>query len=208
LIKVNRNDEAAAAYARAAQLAPENAAIATKLQSLQAQRQDSLKRCMSGQGERALQACTASLVKGAPNEFELTQRIAILQQSANQPAMALENYIAANTLRPGDKSVALAILALLNSTQRSDAVALAAKGSSLMTLGRASEAVAPLRQANLLAPGMPDIVKLLASAETLSRKEAARRKDSQPAVAKAATDAATTQATRTYSNAAPPTKSN
>jgi tetratricopeptide (TPR) repeat protein len=208
LTKVNRNDEAAATYARAAQVAPDNAAIAARLQSLQAQRQDSLKRCMSGQGERALQACIASLVKGAPNEFDLTQRIAILQQSTSQPALALESYITANSLRPGDKSVALAILALLNITQRSDAVALAAKGSSLMTLGRAIEAVAPLRQANLLAPGMPDIVKLLASAETLSRKEAARRKDSQAVVTKGTVDAATSQTARTFSNAAPPTKSN
>ncbi|HWW22186.1 MAG TPA: tetratricopeptide repeat protein [Steroidobacteraceae bacterium] len=180
LSKAGRLDDAVAAYTQAAQLAPGNTAITAKLQQTQAQRQASRSRCTDGTGEAALQACQSILVKGASNEFDLTLRIANLQQSTNQVPQSLDSYIAANALRPGDKSVALAILALLDSTQRKDAIALAARGSALLTLGRPTEAVAPLRQAYALAPTWPDIAKQLAAAEALS-------KESQPhAVARAA----------------------
>jgi tetratricopeptide (TPR) repeat protein len=200
LLKANRNEDALNAYARATQAAPDNAVAAGKLQALQAQRQEMQKRCAESQGDAALQACTAILVKGAPSEFDLEKRIGLLQQSANQPARALEAYIAANTLHPGDKSVALAILTLLGSTKRDDVVALTARGSSLLTLGRPAEAIAPLRQANALTPGMPEIVKQLAAAEAASR--------SKPrVVASNVPDIPPTRA-RLFSNAAAPGRSN
>jgi tetratricopeptide (TPR) repeat protein len=208
LIKANRNEEAAAVYARAAQAAPDNTLVAGKLQALKAQRLEQQKRCAEGQGDAALQACLAVVVKGAPNEFDLTKRIAILQQSTNQPVRALDAYIAANALHPGDKSVALAILTLLNSTKRDDAVALAAKGSSLLTLGRPAEAVAPLRQADALAPGSPEIVRELTTARSLSRLEAINRKETKPQTVAGNTLADDPTSARTYSNAASATRSN
>ena len=182
-----------------------------KLQSLQSQRQASLKRCTEGDGDAALQACMASLVKGAPNEFDITLRIAMLQQSGNQPLQALDSYIAANLLHPGNKEIALAILALLDSTKRKDAVALAARGSSLVTLGRAGEAVAPLRQAYALAPDLPDIGRQLASAEALARAELLVHKQAQARVAAIAATEAVAEVVpepQSYSNAAPASRSN
>ena len=206
LAKANKTDDALAVYARAAQQAPDNTLIAGKVQALQAQRQELLHRCNSGEGDAALQACMASLVKGAPNEFDTTLRIAILQQSGNQTARALDSYIAANSLRHGNKSVALAILALLDSTQRKDAVALAARGSSLVTLGRPAEALAPLRQAYALAPGLPGIGAQIDAAEVLARTASLAHKEGKPRIVAAQAAAAATP--RSYSNAAPPGNSN
>jgi tetratricopeptide (TPR) repeat protein len=150
LMKAHRPAEAWKAYLRASELAPNDTALTAKLQALRSQHQALLKRCTDGDGDAALQACRSVLVKGAPNEFDITVRMALLQQGSNQASQALDSYIAANSLRHGDKGVALAILALLQSTQRKDAIALAARGSSLVTLGRAHEALAPLRLAKAL----------------------------------------------------------
>jgi tetratricopeptide (TPR) repeat protein len=211
LARENRTDEALSAYARAEQLAPNDPSIAAKVQALQAQHQALMKRCTNGSGDGALQACMASLVKGAPNEFDITLRIAILQQSTNQPLQALDSYIAANSLRRGNKEVALAILTLVDSTRRKDGVALAARGSALVTLGRAGEAIAPLRQAYALAPDLPDIGKQLASAEALARAESLARKEAQSRMAASvATEAVAEELPepRSYSNAAPASRSN
>jgi tetratricopeptide (TPR) repeat protein len=212
LVKQHRSIDALAAYERAAQLAPGNPTISAKVEALKSERLAVLKRCTDGNGDTALQACMASLIKGAPNEFDITLRIAMLQQSTNQPAQALDSYIAANSLRHGNKEVALAILALLDSTRRKDGVALAARGSSLVTLGRASEAIASFRQAYALAPDLPEISKQLSAAETLARAESPARKEAQPratpAVASAEAVAEAVPAPPSYSNAAAATRSN
>jgi tetratricopeptide (TPR) repeat protein len=213
LVKENRPEEALAVYTRAARLAPANTSIAGKLRVLQAQRQTMLQRCTGGDGDSALRACKAVLVKGAPNEFEITVHIALLQQSTNQTSQALDSYIAANALRHGDKAVALAILALLDSTQRKDAVALAARGASLITLGRAREAVAPLREAQALEPGLPDIDKQVSAAQALVHSESTVRKETPPRVAanSAVADSAAAEdmvAPQDYSNVAEATRSN
>ncbi len=180
---------------------------AGKLQALRSKRQALLKRCSDGDGDAALQACKFVLMKGAPNEFEITVRIALLQQSTNQASQALDSYIAANSLRRGDKGVALAILALLHSTQRKDAIALAARGSSLVTLGRAHEALAPLRQAKALEPGLPDIDQQIKTAEALARTEPAVHKE-QPTQVAVSAEAQTTVEPQLFSNAAEATRSN
>ena len=166
-----------------------------------------MQRCTEGEGMAALQACKNVLMKGAPNEFEMTVRIALLQQSTNQAPQALDSYIAANSLKPGDKGVALAILALLDSTQRKDAMALAARGSSLLTLGRGHEAVAALRQAKALEPELPGIDRELTAAESLSRTEAAAHKERPKAAALSAAAEAMVEP-QTYTNVAEPTRSN
>jgi tetratricopeptide (TPR) repeat protein len=166
-----------------------------------------MQRCTEGDGMVALQACKSVLMKGAPNEFEMMVRIALLQQSTNQAPQALDTYIAANSLHPGDKGTALAILALLESTQRKDAIALAARGSSLVTLGRAREALAALRRAKSLEPELPDIDKQLLAAESLARAESAAHKE-RPHVAAISAAAEAMVEPQTYSNTAEATRSN
>jgi tetratricopeptide (TPR) repeat protein len=208
LSKAGRNDDAIAAYTLAAQLAPNNTAVTAKLQQAQAQRQANQGRCMDGTGDAALQACQAILVKGASNEFDLTVRIANLQQATNQVPQSLDSYIAANGLRPGDRSVALAILPLLDSTGRKDAIALAARGSALLTLGRPVEAVIPLRQAYAMAPTWPDIGKQLAAAEALA-KESQPRVATRPEVPERVAEAPAPVPRRTsYSNLQPASRAN
>ena len=209
LMKERRPAEAWKAYIRASELAPDDTALTGKLQALRSQRQALVKRCTDGDGDAALQACKSVLVKGAANEFEITVRIALLQQSTNQASQALDSYIAANSLRHGDKGVALAILALLQSTQRKDAIALAARGSSLITLGRAHEALTPLRQAKALEPELPDIDQQIKAAEALARTESTEHKErpTQLAVVSAEAEAVGPEP-QNFSNVAEATRSN
>jgi tetratricopeptide (TPR) repeat protein len=208
LMKAHRPVEAWKAYLRASELAPNDSALTAKLQALRSQRQALLKRCTDGDGDAALQACKSVLVKGAPNEFETTVRIALLQQSTNQASQALDSYIAANSLRHGDKGVALAVLALLQSTQRKDAIALAARGSSLVTLGRAHEALASLRQAKALQPELPDLDQQIKAAEALARTESTVHKERPIQVADLSTDAEVMPEPQNFSNVAEATRSN
>ena len=210
LMKAHRPAEAWKAYIRASELAPNDSALAGKLQTLRSQHQALLKRCTDGDGEAALQACKSVLVKGTPKEFEITVRIALLQQSTNQASQALDSYIAANSLRHGDKGVALAILALLQSTQRKDAIALAARGSSLVTLGRAHEALAPLRQAKSLEPELPEIDQQIKAAEVLARTESTAQKvrPTQVAAVSAEAQATVGPEPQSFSNLAEATRSN
>jgi tetratricopeptide (TPR) repeat protein len=199
LLKSQRPLEAVDAYRRATALDPSNADVAAKLTSAQALRRTVEQRCMSADGEAALGACQSVLAKGMANEFDLLRRIGVLQQAANQPAKALDTYIVANSLRRGDKAVALAIVALVESTGRSDALALAARGSSLVTLGKVREGIASMQQAQALTPGLPGIGEQVAGAQRLLRQEE-RVRESQPVAA--------VTPTRTYSNLQPASRSN
>lgn len=178
---------------------PDDVAVATARGDALLKTQRTIERCMSADGDAALAACQAILAKGAASEFELLRRIGVLQQAANQPSKALDTYIAANSLRRGDKSVALAIVALVDSTGRSDALALAARGSSLVTLGRLRDGIASMEQAKALTPGLPGIGDQLAAAQRLVRQEE-RMRESQPLAA--------VTPTRTYSNLQPASRSN
>jgi predicted RNA polymerase sigma factor len=154
---------------------------------------------MSADGEAALAACQSILAKGAANEFDLLRRIGVLQQAANQPAKALDTYIVANSVRRGDKSVALAIVALVESTGRSDGLALAARGSSLVALGRVRDGITSMQRALALTPGLPGLADQVVAAQRLLRQEE-RMRESQPLVA--------ATPTRTYSNLQPASRSN
>jgi Flp pilus assembly protein TadD len=208
LMQAHRPAEGWKAYMRASELAPNDTVLAGKMQALRSQRQALMKRCTDGDGDAALQACKAVLVKGAPNEYEITVRMALLQQSTNQASQALDSYIAANSLRHGDKGVALAILALLQSTQRKDAIALAARGSSLVTLGRAREALSPLRRAKALEPELPDIDQQIKTAEVLARTESTAHNERPTQVAAISADAEEIPEPQRFSNVAEPTRSN
>ena len=105
----------------------------------------------------------------------LLRRRGILLQSLDEPDKALDAFIAANVLKQNDKSVALAIVALTDSTGRKDAMALAARGSALLTLGRATEALQALRRAEALAPALPKLKAQVAQAEQAARGETKRQ---------------------------------
>jgi tetratricopeptide (TPR) repeat protein len=200
LIKAQRPLEALDAYRKAGTLDPSNAEVATKTSAAQALRRTVEQRCLNEDGEAALGACQSILAKGAANEFDLLRRIGVLQQAANQPAKALDTYIVANSLRRGDKAVALAIVALVDSTGRSDALALAARGSSLVTLGKVREGIAAMHQAQALTPGLPGIGEQVAAAQRLLRQDERVRESSQAVAAVAPT--------RTFSNLQPASRSN
>jgi tetratricopeptide (TPR) repeat protein len=213
LTQAKRPAEAVAAYSRAAELAPTNADVTSKIAAAQAQRQTFFAACQRENGDAGLQACDAALLRGADDEFAIHKRKAILLQAANQPSLALNAYIAANQLRHDDKSVALGIVALSESSSRKDAVTLAARGSALLALGRATDALAPLRQALALAPGLMEAKSQLIKAERLAAAEARRVAAAQAAKASdeqkpASPGQSDATGKKRYSNQAPPTQSN
>jgi tetratricopeptide (TPR) repeat protein len=209
LLQAKRPADALAAYRRAHELAPDDVAIEQKIAAAETQRRAFLEACLSGTGEAALQACQSALLPGNDDEFAIRKRTGILLQASNQPAAALDSYIAANLLRHGDRSVALAIVALSASTGRKDALTLVARGSALLTLGRALEALTPLKQALALSPDLPEAKTLLPQAERLAQAEARRRLADATADKPAAEAAgAKPPPARRYSNAAPVNASN
>ena len=207
LMKAGRPAEAAVAYRRAAELDPANRALTARISTAEEQRARLVSECSTGKGAAAVQACDAALIRGAPDEFSIQQRKGMQLQSMGESSRALDAYIAADTVKSGDRSVALAIVSLTEDGKQLDAIALAARGSALLTLGRGSEAAIALRQARALAPGLPDLNRKLAAAERLAQNEP------RPTVAPAAAVAATARApvakppARRYSNDAPATQS-
>jgi len=210
LIKAEKPIEALEAYGRAAALDPSNADVAAKTKTAQTLRTTLETRCAQTDGDAALAACESVFRTDSPNGFELARRIGVLHQGGNRPSKALEAYIAANSLRRGDKAVALAILALVDSTGRSDAAALSARGSSLVTLGRTRDGLTSMRQALALAPELPGLANQIEGAERLLKQEDRMRESQQnerDTRGEPATVAANT-ATRTYSNLQPASHAN
>jgi tetratricopeptide (TPR) repeat protein len=205
LVKASRPAEAEQVYRRAKQAAPDNAKVATQLAAAQAQRQSMLSQCQKGSGDAALQACQGALTRGSDEEFAIQSRMGLLYQQSNQPAPALASYIAANAVKPGDRGVALGIVALTDANATNDAMAFAARGSALITLKRGREALAALKQAQSLAPTMPDLRAQIAHAQKLAATEPAQR--TFAATGSASGVVAQVAQTRTYSNAAEPSRS-
>lgn len=208
LLKAKRPADALVAYRRARELAPDDA-IDQKIAAAETQRRAFLETCQSATGEAALQACQSALLPGNGDEFAIRKRTGILLQASSQPAAALDSYIAANLLRHGDRSVALAIVSLSASAERKDALTLAARGSALLTLGRALEALTPLKQALMLSPDLPEAKALLPQAERLAQVQA-RQRLADATTDRPSADAAAikVQPARRYSNAAPVNASN
>jgi tetratricopeptide (TPR) repeat protein len=209
LMKAERPIEAIETYGRAGIADSANADVALKLKTAQTLRTTLETRCAQTDGEAALAACEAVFRTDAPNGFELARRLGVLHQAANRSSKALEAYITANSLRRGDKAVALAILALVDSTGRSDAVALAARGSSLVTLRRARDGLASMRQAFALAPELPGLANQIEGAERLLKQEARVREQNDRVSERAAsTTVVDNTPTRSYSNVQPASHAN
>jgi tetratricopeptide (TPR) repeat protein len=211
LLQSNKPAEAELVYRRAKELAPGDSVAATQLAAAQAQRQTALSQCQRGDGDGALAACQAALLRGSADEFTIHSRLAQLHQRRNQPGPALASYIAADALQGGDRGVALGIVAVTDADPRKDAVSLAARGSALLTLGRGREALSALKQAQTLAPSLPDLKARIAKAQALAGREPAPTTPSGVApgvdgsVQVAANGASVP--TRRYSNAAEPSRS-
>jgi tetratricopeptide (TPR) repeat protein len=205
LVKASRPAEAVQVYLRAKQAAPDNAKVATQLAAAQAQRVTMLSQCQKESGDSALQACQGALMHGSEDEFAIQSRMALLYQQRNQPVPALASYIAANAVKPGDRGVSLGIVALTGANPANDAVAFAARGSALLTLKRGREALAAFKQAQSLAPGMPDLRTQIARAQKMAATEPPPR--SVAAAGGAAGVVAQVAQARKYSNAAAPSRS-
>jgi tetratricopeptide (TPR) repeat protein len=187
--------EAIAAYQRAATLLPGDDTLESKLADAEKQRQSLISQCQGAADAPAAEACQAALLPGSPEEFSLLRRRGIVLQSIDQPKPALDAFIAANALVPNDQSVALSIIALTDSTGRKDAIALAARGTSLLALGHPTEALQTLHQAETLAPALPNIKSELAQAEQaahLTPKPHSRTASATPRPGTSARTSATT----------------
>jgi tetratricopeptide (TPR) repeat protein len=172
LLRDGRTADAILVYRRAQQLQPADERIKTKLADADSQREGLVSICQGTAGVASVDACQAALLHGAPDEFVLLKRKGILLQGMDRSDPALDAFIAAHVIRQDDKSVALAIVALTDSTGRKDALALAARGSALLTLGRPTESLKTLQQAQALAPALPGIEAQLARAKQAAREEA------------------------------------
>lgn len=211
LLKAGKPADALQTYQRARQVAPDDAKVTAQLAAAQSQRQAALGTCQAGSDDAALAACQAALLRGAEDEFLVHARLAQIYQRRNQPAAALTSYVAANSLKRGDRNVALGIVGLTNNDTHRDAVAWAARGSSLLTLGRGTEALAALKQAQAIAPTMPELREQIAQAQVLAAKEEKSRPAATPGVepARVADNAAVpAEPVRRYSNVAEPSRSN
>lgn len=215
LMQANRAAEAMPVYQRALELNPTDVDLQTKAKDAETRRLAQVDECLNGRADAALQACDLAQLRGASDEFSLQARKAMLLQGMDEPGKALDAYIAASLLKPDDKAVASGIVALTQSAGRNDALTLAARGNALLTLGRGTEALQALRQAQQLSPTLPDVKVRLAAAEKLARTEA-RKKAEADAAAKAVAEIASAAAApavaesppaRKYSNEGPASRS-
>ena len=156
-------------------LPPGDEGIKLKLSAAEAQREGLAAQCQVSADAAAADACQAALLRGSADEFTLLKRRGILLQSFDKPGLALDAFIAASVLKQDDKSVALAVVALTDSTGRKDALGLAARGEALLLLDRPTEALQALKQAQSLAPTLPGIKVQLARAEQGAREEGKRQ---------------------------------
>jgi tetratricopeptide (TPR) repeat protein len=216
LLQLKRPGEAIGMYRSALPVSANREALDAKIAQAESQRHTFLDTCETKSGEAARQACESAFLPGAPDAVTVFRRRGLLLQADNQSSPALDAYMAAARLDPGDRSVALAIVSLSGSTGRQDALTLAARGRALMALGRASEAIEPLTQALRLAPDLADSKTQLrlAKASGADRSGASSIKTAalvtQPIAVAASTAAvnARVAAGRRYSNDAPVTRSN
>jgi tetratricopeptide (TPR) repeat protein len=220
-MQLQRPGEAIGTYRKALRTSADHEVVNAKIALVESQRRTFLDTCETKTGDEALRACESAWLPGAPDEVTVFRRRGMLLQADNQPSPALDAYMAAARLDPGDRSVALAIVSLSDSTGRQDALTLAARGRALMALGRPSEALDPLRQALRLAPDLVEAKTDLLHHPTLTsrankpERPLADRTGSAgdnsaamrplPSLAAANAGAAVT---RRYSNDAPVTRTN
>ena len=203
LVQIRRPGEAIGLYRRAVRIDPAlREVVGNKIARAEDQRQGFLSTCETAAGEVGRHACEVAWLPGAPDEASVFRRRGIIYEGEHQPATALDAYMSANRLRPGDRNVAAAIVSLTEATGRADVLGLTARASALITLGRHADAIKPVLQA---LRSNPDSIELRALLRTAERGAA-------PAVAATAVPTTLESSSndaneRRYSNAAPATLS-
>lgn len=203
LMALKRPAEALPLYRRSGEVDPARD-VKSRIAQAESDRKVLIARCQSESGDSAVDACQRALLGGAEDEFDLQKRRGVLLQSSSKATAALDAYIAANTLRQSDKSVALAIVALTDSTGRKDPLALAARGDALLALNRPTESLVVFKQVQSLDPSVPHLKARIATAGKLAKTTQATN---IPATATASAITASTAAgqpvkpsARSYSN--------
>jgi len=166
LVQARRPGEAIGVYRRALRKNVQNRdAVDARIAKAEEQRQGFLSTCETSIGEIGRHACEAAWLPGAPDEANVFRRRGIIFEAEHQPWAALDAYMSADRLRPGDRHVAAAIVSLSAATGRADLLGLIAKGSALITLGRHAEAINPLHLALTSNPDSTEVKALLRAAE-------------------------------------------
>jgi len=156
LVQMKRPGEAIGVYRNALRSGALRDVVEPKIAVAQARRLSLLAVCETDSGEVAERACESAWLPGAPDEVTVFKRRGALLQDDKQFSAALDAYLAAARLAPHDRGVARAIVTLSEGSQHSDTSVLTARGSALMTLGLAAEAVVPLRQALRQSPDLAE----------------------------------------------------
>jgi tetratricopeptide (TPR) repeat protein len=152
LVKRDRPGEAIGVYRNAARHGARASVINPRVVAAAAQRRTLLGICMSADAIEAEPACEAAWLPGAPDEVGVFKRRGQILEERGQSTAALDAYLTAARLRPRDRGVAQAVVALTKSTGRKDAATLTAMGTASMTLGHRAAAVGAYREALRLTP--------------------------------------------------------
>jgi hypothetical protein len=137
-------------YRNALSVGADHAVVDSKIAAASSLRRSLVDTCLTQEGPAAEHACESAWLPRAADEVTLFKRRAQLLQSENQPAAALDAYMAAARLRPKDRGVAHAIVSLSEIAGRKDTPATTAlvKAKDLL---RQAERGAGSRNAALVA---------------------------------------------------------
>jgi tetratricopeptide (TPR) repeat protein len=214
LVQLRRPGEAIGVYRNAIKSGAVPDSVDPKIALAQGHRRSLLHECETEAGPAAERACESAWLPGAPDEVMVFKRRGLLLQNDSQPGASLDAYLAAARLAPRDRDVARAVVALCDSTDRSDAPTLAARGAALMTLGRPGDAILSLREALRLAPdyaGAKVRLRIAEGAVAAQRRISAtaatlpaKSRESLPATSRESA----AQDVGAFSNQAPVTRSN
>ncbi len=167
LVQLQHPGEAVGVFRNALLHGADAGLVNAKIAAAEIQRRSLFALCETATGTPARRACDAAWLPGARDEVAIFERRGFLLQADDEPSPALDAYMAAARLRPGDRDVAQAIVRLSAVTGRQDAATLAARGAALIRLHRPAEAIAPLRKALHIAPDLPQAQVQLRAAERL-----------------------------------------
>jgi tetratricopeptide (TPR) repeat protein len=165
-MQARRPTEAILAYRRSQRLGfPDEESLRARMAGAEAKRQTLLVACETGLDDAARRACDAALLPGAADEARILQRRGSVQAALHRDSEALDDFLAAQRFNPQDQELAQAVVRQADATGRHDVAALVGRGTALLALRRAAEAVAPLRQALALEPGSRTLRAMLQGAE-------------------------------------------
>ncbi len=98
LLRSSRIADAITAYRRVAWWHPTTGGLQSRAREAETKREAAVAECFNGQADAALQACRVAQLRGAADEWSVLVRKAMLLQSMDRPAQALDAYLAANVL--------------------------------------------------------------------------------------------------------------